>query len=176
MGWDMMANNAMGDSFLKMISVAKTGGTVINYSSRFTLTGMTGVFPANVKAGIAALGSSTSGPATQNNIAAAHPQNPVPGAPAQAGPYSVPYTLQTGLTRYAPMQPQPGTKITKDKASMQWPTSGYDKAMTFLGPPKVFTTFTESQTFSVGSIENTVSAALSYFGWGRAKGLKGALG
>jgi hypothetical protein len=159
MGDGLMANGISKLSFLKIISVAKTGGTLINYSSRFTLSGMTGVFPDNVKKGLEGI-SGTAGPKSENNIGA-QPQNPAPGgaAPAADGPYSVPYTMQTGSTRYAPMQPQPGTKITKDKASMQFPTSSYDVAVTYLGPPKVYTTFTQSQTFKVQSIENTVGFA-----------------
>lgn len=137
-----------------MISAA-TGGTVINYSSRFTLTGMTGTFPPNVEAGIKAV-VGTGGPATQNNIN----KNPAAGAGGAAG-FSVPYTLQTGLTKYAPMQGKPGTKITAGKASAMYPTSSVVLANTFLPTPVQVTTITQSGTYALAeSIENTVSAVM----------------
>ena len=63
-----------------MISTA-TGGTVVNYSDRFSLSGMTGVFPANVQAGLKTV-TGTSGPKTENNVdknAAANPAGPTLG-------------------------------------------------------------------------------------------------
>src|SRR5579862_5693076 len=42
-------------SFLKMVSVASAGGSVINYSSRFSLTGMTGSFTSDVIQGLASV-------------------------------------------------------------------------------------------------------------------------
>lgn len=146
-----------------MISVATAGGTVTNYSPRFSLSGMTGTFPANVQSGLSTV-SGTSGPATENNVQKAN-QNPGAGAGAgagaQGGEFTVPYTLQTGLTKYAPMAPQPPTKITRGgKPTAQWPTSAVVYAQTRLPTPSVVTTFTASQTFSVQSIENTVRLIL----------------
>lgn len=139
------------DSFLKMISAA-TGGTVINYSSRFTLSGMTGTFPPAVEAGIKDI-TGTGGPAAQNNVN----NNANAGAAGAAGGFSVPYTLQTGLTKYAPMQGKPGTKITAKQASAQFPTSSVDLAKTFLPTPVQVTTVTQSGTYALAaSIENTV--------------------
>jgi hypothetical protein len=141
-------------SFFKMISVATAGGQVINYSSRFSLTGMTGTFPPAYEAAAKAI-KGTDGPPTVNEVADA--ANPVS---ADAAAYNVAYTLQTGLTRYAPMQPVPPTKITKKNATPQYPTSAYTIAKTFLPIPKAVTTQTMVQTFSVKSVENTVGGAL----------------
>ena len=132
-----------------MISAA-TGGTVINYSDRFTLSGMTGTFPPNVKAGIQGV-TGTSGPAAQNNV-----NNNAAGADV-GDATGVPYTMQTGLTKYAPMQRIPPTKITAKAASAQFPTSQVVIAKTFLPTPKQVTTLTASGTFSVSSMENTVN-------------------
>ena len=133
-----------------MISAA-TGGTVINYSSRFTLSGMTGTFPPTVEDGIKGV-TGTGGPPTQNNIN----NNATAGAGGAAGA-SVAYTLQTGLTKYAPMQGKPGTKITANKASAQYPTSAVNLAKTFLPTPVQVTTVTQSGTYALASsIENTV--------------------
>ena len=141
-------------SFLKMISVATAGGTITNYSPRFSLTGMTGSFPPNVLTGLKTV-TGTAGPATENNVAAANPGAGA-GGPQGAG-FAVPYTLQTGLTKYAPMQPQPPTKITAKNASPLWPTSAVTYAQTWLPRPSQVTTFTQSATYSVSSRENTVS-------------------
>ena len=137
-----------------MISAA-TGGVVINYSDRFTLSGMTGTFPPNVEAGVKSV-KGTSGPPTENNINSS-PQNPGAGpAGLPGGEYTVPYTMQTGLTRYAPMPPMAATKITARGNSPQWPVSGYVVAVTPLGTPNAVTTMTAPITFSASSVENTV--------------------
>lgn len=146
--------NAAHYSFLKMISVATAGGTITNYSPRFSLTGMTGSFPPGVLTGLKTV-SGTAGPATENNVAAKQPGAGA-GGPQGAG-FAVPYTLQTGLTKYAPMQPQPPTKITARNASPLWPTSGVTYAQTWLPRPSQVTTFTQSATYAVTSRENTVS-------------------
>lgn len=146
--------SALRVSFLKMISVATAGGTVINYSPRFSIAGMTGSFPANVATAIAAI-QGTAGPATENNVVAQKKVDP-------NDPYAVPYTLQTGLTKYAPMQPQPPTKITAQSATPLWPTSSVVIAMTWLPRPSQVTTSTQTQTYSVSSMENTVSSSYSF--------------
>ena len=97
----------------------------------------------------------TAGPATQNNIGAA----PAAGDQATAiatGSFAVPYTLQTGEIRYAPMPPVAPTKITAKGQSRQWPTSAYTVYATAPGPPNVQMTVTQPVTFSVSSVENTV--------------------
>ncbi|KAF2836164.1 beta-1,6-glucan boisynthesis protein-like protein [Patellaria atrata CBS 101060] len=138
--------------FLRMISVAKSGGTVTNYSPRFTLTGMTGTFAPNI---IAALESveGTKGPPTVNNVA------DVTASATPEEQYGVEYTMQTGLTHYAPMQKVPPTKIKKKSWSAQYPTSSVSFAKTFLPTPEPKTTFTQSNGFTHTSIENPASPA-----------------
>ena len=138
-------------SFLKMISAGK-GGNVINYSDRFSLSGMTGTFPPNVQAGVADI-SGTDGPAAQNNIANNAQAAPTAGA---NGPYAVTYTAQTGHTKYAPMQGKPGTKITAKSPTPRYPTSAVQFAHTFLPTPSQVTTITLSATYSASSVENKV--------------------
>jgi hypothetical protein len=141
--------------FLKMISAA-TGGSVINFSDRFTISGMDGVFPPVVKAGLETV-SGTAGPPTENDIQAV--QQPAGGAGTAAiapGDYAVAYTLQTGPIRYAPMPPMAVTKISAKGQSRQWPTSAYTVYPSPAGSPNAITTNTMAQTFSASSIENTV--------------------
>ena len=135
-----------------MISTATAGGTVTSYSSRFTLTGMTGVFSAAVTTALASV-SGTTGPAAVNNVAGT--AGTATGA-ADAGAWGTPYDEQTGLTKYAPMQPVPPTSITATNTSPLWPTSSVSFAATFLPIPSIVTTLTQANTFSVSSYANTV--------------------
>ena len=134
---------------------------MINYSDRFTLTGMTGITPPAFVTAVTALNGVTDGPPTLNQVSNA--DNAPGGGAADAGAFTIPYNLQTGLTKYAPMQPIPPTKITQKNYTPLYPTSAVIVATTFLGQPSLLTTLTASQTFSVSSMENTVGAALAYW-------------
>lgn len=141
-------------SFIKMIA-AGPGGTVTNYSGRFSLSGMTGTFPASVTTGLSGL-SGNKGPATENSYNAAAGNAAGAGGPVAAGA-TVTYTLQTGDIRYAPMQGKPGTKITAKTPSPRYPSSSVSIAKTWLPTPKAVTTHTVSATYSTSSHANTVS-------------------
>lgn len=141
-----------------MVSTATDGGTITNYSDRFTVTGMTGVTPdtyAKAAAGV----DGTDGPETENNLAnnAAQVGAGAAATGAGAAEYTVPYALQTGLTKYAPMQSVPPTKITLKGYTPLYPTSAYKIATAPLPVGTIATTITQSQTFSVKIQENTVS-------------------
>lgn len=135
-----------------MISTAAAGGTVTNYSDRFSLSGMTGTFSADVVTALAKV-SGTDGPPSVNAIAA---QAPAGGAATASGDFAIPYNEQEGTIRYAPMQPVPPTKITATNTDPLWPTSAVQFASTFLPNPTVVTTLTQAQTFSVASHPNSV--------------------
>lgn len=112
---------------------------------------MTGAFPDAVAQANTAV-KVTTGPPNQNQVV-------VPGAAPGAidpGAWGTPYNLQTGLVRFAPMQPIPPTKITKADVNPLWPTSSVPLATTFLSKPPMTTTQTQPQTFSVQSHANTV--------------------
>ncbi|KIW11588.1 hypothetical protein PV08_10889 [Exophiala spinifera] len=155
--------NVQNAYFLKFISAA-TGGTVVNFSNRFSLTSMTGTFPAAVTTGLKSV-TGTKGPATQNNIQSAQNKAPAADPAVDTAPpngnsvYQVPYTLQTGSIRYAPMPPRAPTQITAKTASAQWPTSAWTVYKSNVGAPNAITTHTEVMTFSVSSREATVAAA-----------------
>jgi len=141
-----------------MISVATAGGTVTNYSNRFTLTGMTGTFSQTVTDGLTSV-TGTSGPDTVNDVTGAAAGT----AAAAEGVWGTPYNLQTGLTKYAPMQPVPPTAITATNTSPLWPTSSVVLASTYLPIPSVVTTLTQPQTFSVPSHANTVRLTVALY-------------
>lgn len=139
--------------FLRMESVATVGGTVINYSKRFSLTGMTGTFPQAVLDGMEDV-TGLDGPPTKNDVAGQQASQTI-----AEGLYGVPYNEQTGPTKYCPMQPLPPTKIIKDKPTPLWPTSGVTFAKTFMPTPQQVTTLTLAQTFSVASRMNDAAPA-----------------
>lgn len=144
-------------SYFKMTAESSTsGGTVLSYSKRFTVTGLSGVTPPNA---LAAVPGGTNGPSNQNNMSPAVAQGAGAVAPVAAAPgdYDVPYNKQTGSMRYAPMQPFPPTKITKKgPPTPQYPTSAFSIATAKMGAPEVISTITESQTFHAMTMENTV--------------------
>jgi Yeast cell wall synthesis protein KRE9/KNH1 len=140
--------------FIKMISAAQ-GGSVVNFSPRFSISGMTGKFPASVTAGLATV-AGTEGPATQNNIQSN--QQGGGNAPGVGGDFGVTYTAQTGTMRFAPMPKVPPSKISAGKNPKPlYPTSAVQFAKTVMPIPMQKTTVTQSFTFSVASSENTVS-------------------
>lgn len=132
-----------------MVAVTKTGSQYTAYSDRFSYSGMTGVWGANVKFDDV---SGTSGPAAKDATS-----DPAGGAVGEDGDYAVEYTMQTGPTRYAPMQPVPPKTVTATNTKPLYPTSSVSIATTFLPIPSIQTTITQSQTFSVSSGVNTVS-------------------
>ncbi|TKA35090.1 hypothetical protein B0A54_14599 [Friedmanniomyces endolithicus] len=145
--------------FLQFTSVASEGGTVINYSSRFTVTGMNGRTGAAQIAGVTALNGATTGPTTVNSVNNGAAAGGGGAAAVGGSQFTVPYNLQTGLTKYAPMQPVPPTKITVNQYTPLNPTSAYTVATTWMPRPSIATTLTAAQTFSVSSMENTAAAA-----------------
>lgn len=147
-------------SFLKITSqpsAALGSGSVMNYSQRFTISGMTGSWPAgSYQTSFQALkGSPTSVPPTLNQVSDA------PAAAAAAPPedaFGISFQFQTGPTRYAPMQLQPGPTITKQDTAPHYPTSAWIVATTFFPIPTIVTTITQNPTdAAVVSRENTVN-------------------
>ncbi|EDU44313.1 beta-16-glucan boisynthesis protein [Pyrenophora tritici-repentis] len=151
---DLKSANAY---FVKMIAVAKTGGQLIAYSDRFSYSGMTGKNILNPVVKDAALAvKDTKGPAAEDTTAK---DDTAATDTANDDLYNVEYTMQTGPTRYAPMQPVPPTKITATNTKPLYPTSSVQIAKTRLPIPSQQTTLTASQTYSVSSVENTVAPA-----------------
>ena len=136
-----------------MIATPATGtGQYVVYSDRFAYTGMTGknILNPTIKKAAAAV-DDTAGPPSEDNIATADTTTA-----AGEAEYDVEYTMQTGLTRYAPMQPVPGTKVTATNTKPMFPTSSVPIAKTRLPIPSQATTLTATQTFSTKMVENTV--------------------
>jgi hypothetical protein len=146
-----------------MISVGAKGGTVINYSHRFSMSDMKGTFPSTVISGLKTV-TGTDGPPTLNNINNAAAAAQSTNNAAQQDMYSVPFADQSGPLRYASMQRVPGTKITKKSRERLNPTSSYVLATTFLPPVMgIERTATMYGTWSYSQAENTgTPAAMPY--------------
>ncbi|GIZ43267.1 hypothetical protein CKM354_000649900 [Cercospora kikuchii] len=147
-----VSGNVKNSFYLKMTSVAKEGGQVINFSDRFSITGLTGTAPASVATAMKSV-TGTAGPATIDQVS----NNAGAAVGADGGSFDVPYADQSGATKYAPMQGIPPTKISAKNFKPLHPTSGYTIATAFLPNAKVQTTITQSQTFHVSSMENTAA-------------------
>jgi hypothetical protein len=143
-------------SFLRMIATAKKGGTFTVYSPRFSYQGMHGTFDAKVLTGMKDIKGKDGPPSVDATV------KDGAGAAPDAELFDVEYTMQTGATRYAPMQPVPPTKVSKRDATPQHPTSSVDIARAFLPIPKIQTTVTQSQTHKVTSVVNTVRNDCGY--------------
>lgn len=150
------------DSFLQITSAPSSGtGIVVNYSQRFTISGMTGTWPSTaIQAAYTATGGTvTAVPPTSNTVANNNNNNNAPGGAGAsiAGPYSIAFQDQTGPTRYAPMQQRPGSTITKTNTAPLFPTSSFTVAVTYLPPPTIVTTATQPVAFTATTLENPVS-------------------
>lgn len=146
-----------------MTSIGVDGGADTIYSSRFGLTGMTGTFTnAAAAQAISTVTALTDVPTEVNGLVATAAATT--GAVALGDePWTVAYHLQTGLIKYAPPQPIPGTKITAKSASMMNPSTSYTIFTTYAKPATITYTATASQTSSVSSRENTVRFMLPRF-------------
>lgn len=73
--------------------------------------------------------------------------------------HTVPYGMQTGLTKYAPMPKRAGTTIATGSPTPQYPPFPFSIATNYLGPPTVQYTDTAYLTWTTHNIENTVCRA-----------------
>ncbi|RHZ58465.1 putative beta-1,6-glucan biosynthesis protein (Knh1) [Aspergillus thermomutatus] len=142
-----VGGNEFNAYFLKMVASGPEA-FAINFSNRFTLSNMTGSFPPHLVDEIRSL-SDPDGSAVKKDLR----KRVVEAA------YTVPYALQSGPTRYAPMAKKPGSTIPTKAPSPQFSASLYTIATTWLPPATVQATLSATATYSVVSVENTASPA-----------------
>ncbi|OJK03339.1 hypothetical protein ASPACDRAFT_22964 [Aspergillus aculeatus ATCC 16872] len=138
--------------FLKMVSWG-AGASVINVSEQFTITNMTSPVSTSVLHSL---------PPTINDSALSDcemSRHHEPRKRQVEEAFTVPYQLQIGPTRYAPMAKKPASTIPAKLPTPQFPASAYTIATTYLPPATVQVTLSASVTYSVASIENTASPA-----------------
>ncbi|RAL15031.1 putative beta-1,6-glucan biosynthesis protein (Knh1) [Aspergillus homomorphus CBS 101889] len=148
-----ISGNTTDTYFLKMISWGPDA-SVINFSKDFTITNMAGPNSTSVSQGPSP---------TIDDFAISDGDliEPVELRKRQVDgeAFTVPYQLQTGPTRYAPMAKKPASTIPARSPTPQFPASAYTIATTYLPPATVEITIAASVTYSVVSIENTASPA-----------------
>jgi hypothetical protein len=136
-----------------MISTLIDGSTLISYSSRFSLTGMTGTFYPAVYQGVSWLGAVVNGPAS-TQLASDAPLSQA------LDPWDVPLAQQTGPIAYAPMQRLPGPKITAVMHTAKWPTSEWSVAKSKMTPNmKQLQTMTQGISWTFSQRMNTEEPA-----------------
>lgn len=80
------------------------------------------------------------------------------GTSAMAASIAITYTLQTGPTRYAPMQTQPGSTVTRSLVpSRRYPTSAVTYFSTAMASPSQVSTVTTSWSYTFSQLTNYAS-------------------
>lgn len=128
-----------------------TDGITIHYSLRFRLTGMSGRTSTLTFAGSLLSVAGKDGPDAQVQLARV--------AFIASASFTVPYDLQTGRTKFAPMQIQPGTVVTHTMYSTRHQTSAYTPFTSLSPSPNVYSTVTQGWDYVVTSLPNSASIA-----------------
>ena len=142
---------ADGLYYVQIYGTLSSGGHMTRYTNRIQLTGMSGTY----------LPSGSGSPPSGETV-----DNTSDDADTSAS-FTVPYTLQTGKTRFAPMQMQPGSEITASTWSRRFPSSAVTYYSTFAGEPKVISTVTPGWSYTMSSFVNYATPAPfpSVVGW-----------
>jgi hypothetical protein len=151
--YDLTIDSSAGQDGYYYIQILATTakGWTIHYSNRFQLTGMSGTYEPSV-------GAITIPPDAQTSLSDGTNTGIIS---IDSRSFTVPYGLQTGKTRYAPMQTQPGTTVTKDKSawSRQFPTSSVSFFSTFKSSLEQASTITPGWSYTISSAVNWASPA-----------------
>lgn len=147
-------NGADGSYFVQIYCSLSNGGYMIRYSDRIQLSGMSGSYKPS--------GSGPS-PDGETNSDDNGQQNDADISKS----FTVPYTLQTGKTRFAPMQMQPGSEITVSSWSRRFPSSAVTFYSSFASQPKIISTKTPGWSYTMSSFVNYATPAPfpSVVGW-----------
>lgn len=139
-----------GQYYIQVYAVVEDEGDTIHYSPRFTLSGMSGASTYTYT-------YSTQPPAV-TEIYTSDSDSGNTGIDSAS--FSVPYTLQTGKTRYAPMQMQPGSTVTATTWTRKYPTSKVTYYSTFRNSLEQVSTITPGRSYVMTSDINCASPAL----------------
>lgn len=141
---------ASGSFYVQVFCELDNGGYIIRYTNRVNLKGMTGTFIP-----------SGSGPSPYGEM------HDIDSGEDISTLSTVPYTAQTGKTRFAPMQMQPGSTITVSTWSRRFPTSAVTYYTTANPSPNVLSTITPGWSYTMSSLVNFATPAPfpSEVGW-----------
>lgn len=150
---DLVSEGSNGRYYFQFYSTTSSGDYSIQYSQRFTLTGMSGSYKASD-------GGDTSPPDGYTDVDSTPDQSQILSL------NKVTYTLQSGKYRYAPMQMQPGSTVThKLSASRRYPTSSVSYFTTYTMTAVPVTTYTPTWSYSIKQGVNWASTAASPTGY-----------
>lgn len=125
----------------------------IHYTNRFELDGFSGSKVTQVLGGsivtLVATATDSPPPAVANGGNTA----------VDTRSFTIPFSMQTGKSKYAPMQLQPGSKVTATAWTMQYPTSAVTYFSTIAGEPNARSTFTPGWSYTPESAPNYATPA-----------------
>ena len=136
-----------GQYFLQINGLVDANNYAIHYSPRFLLKNMAGSVGTNTYTGLTA-------PAAQYNL----PKKGAGGS-IDSRSFTIPYTLQTGISRFAPMQMQPNTTVTKTTWTNKYPTSAVTYYSTMRKSFQQKTTITPGWSYTFISDYNYATVA-----------------
>lgn len=147
---------ASGVYFLQVIGVYSTGAS-IHYTRRFKLLGMSGSHKpsGNVQ---------DLTPGSENNAGDNDPAS-MTATMQLSATATIPYTLQTGKVRVAPMQMQPGSTVTATAWSRQFPTSAVTYFTSASKPAFQLSTCTPGWSYTKTSAINYATALGNPSAW-----------
>lgn len=139
---------ADGLYYIQIYATVSSGYT-IHYSNRFTLEGLTG-----------STEPSGSGSPPSAQVVTSDDESTLNDA-ERSSSFKVYYTSQTGLTRYAPMQTQPGSTITATTWTRRYPTSSVSYYSSINSDVSQVSTVTPGWSYTISSAVNYASRALN---------------
>ncbi|ODV64489.1 cell wall synthesis KRE9KNH1 [Ascoidea rubescens DSM 1968] len=161
-----------GAYFIQVYGIlADDNGYTVHYSNRFTLTGMNGTTessgsvddtaPSPLSSTLSSVKgtktTSSSSSSLSSSLSSSFTDDPLTTMNATAS-LTVPYLLQTGSYRFAPMQTQPGSVVTASTWSRKFPTSAVSYFSTIYPSPLVYSTITPDWSYSRNSFYNYATA------------------
>ncbi|KAL3232069.1 Cell wall synthesis protein KRE9 [Nakaseomyces bracarensis] len=142
---------ANGQFYIQVFAWVDQEGFTLHYTPRFTVTGLTG--PSTF---LDLSYTDTTEPVPQTSI---HTAGADTSTFDTSSVFSLPYTLQTLKTRVAPIQTQPGTKITATTWSRRYATSAVTFYSTFRTSLEQLSTLTPAWNYSISSDFNYATPA-----------------
>ena len=136
-----------GQFYLQVSAKVDAHDYTLHYSPRFSLSSMKGLISSYTY-------SDDVQPTAQYVLPAFNA-----GGNIDSRSFTVPYTLQTGTSRFAPMQQQPNTTVTKTTWSNRYPTSAVTYYSTFRKSMQQMTTITPGWSYTFKSDFNYATAA-----------------
>ncbi|AJV41848.1 Kre9p [Saccharomyces cerevisiae YJM1355] len=139
-----------GQYYIQVFAQVDGQGYTIHYTPRFQLTSMGGVTAYTY--------SATTEPTPQTSIQTTTTNN-AQATTIDSRSFTVPYTKQTGTSRFAPMQMQPNTKVTATTWTRKFATSAVTYYSTFGTLPEQATTITPGWSYTISSGVNYATPA-----------------